>query len=273
MKCYVEGIPIFYQEYGKGVPIVCLHGFPEDHKSLTGCLEPIFQSVEGYRRIYIDLPGMGKSGSNKSIKNADDMLKVLKTFIDTVIKEENFLLIGQSYGGYLSLGLTLQLKKKIDGMLLICPCVVADKEKREIPQKRIIEYDEGFTDFSKEDKDFNDFMEYAVVATKGTWKRYKNEVLPGLLVANKSFTKKYQKEGYGFSFDVEINNLTFDKPTCILLGRQDNCVGYMDTLKLIDNFSRATFVVLDAAGHNLQLERSKLFEANVIDWLARIRTV
>lgn len=30
-----------------------------DHRLMSGCMEPIFTKREGWRRIYIDLPGMG----------------------------------------------------------------------------------------------------------------------------------------------------------------------------------------------------------------------
>ncbi|MDR1770211.1 MAG: alpha/beta hydrolase [Hungatella sp.] len=50
------------------------------------------------------MPGFGSSKGNPSIKNADDMLAFLINFIKEVIKDESFLLVGQSYGGYLSLG-------------------------------------------------------------------------------------------------------------------------------------------------------------------------
>ncbi len=73
---------------------------------MSGCVEPIMDSLDNYRRIYIDLPGFGSSKVNPSIKNADDMLAFLTNFIKEVIKDESFLLVGQSYDGYLSLRLT-----------------------------------------------------------------------------------------------------------------------------------------------------------------------
>lgn len=49
--------------------------------------------------------------------------------------------------------------------------------------------------------------------------------------------------------------LFFTKPALFLLGRQAASVGYKDTWKISDNYPRATFAVLDKAGHNLQLEQ------------------
>lgn len=38
-----------------------LHGYSPDHRLMAGCMEPIFNKKSNYKRVYIDLPGMGKS--------------------------------------------------------------------------------------------------------------------------------------------------------------------------------------------------------------------
>ena len=80
------------------------------------------------------------------------------------------------------------------------------------------------------------------------------------------------EDRYAFSFDVDqiIHDYSFDKPTLFLCGRQDDCVGYKDLQSLIDDYSRATFAVIDSAGHNLQLEQRSIFEEMSINWLERI---
>ncbi len=43
------------------MPIIFLHGFAADHRLMMGCFEPIFKHHERWKRIYIDIPGMGLS--------------------------------------------------------------------------------------------------------------------------------------------------------------------------------------------------------------------
>lgn len=269
MEHYINGAQIFFEEYGSGKPILCLHGFPEDHTVMLGCVEPIFRHKTGYRRIYLDLPGMGKSSVMPTVRNADDILEVLKKFIDQVIGDENFMIIGQSYGAYLSLGLLSQLQEKIDGVFLLCPCVVADKSSRKLPEKQVIYSDPNLINKNKHNADFQDFLEYAVVVTEEVWERYKKEVLPGLQLANSVFIEKYQKQGYSLS-QPEFENIQYEKPASIITGRQDNCVGFLDALALTSNFTRATFAVVDSTGHNLQLERPNLFDMYLEDWISRV---
>lgn len=75
---------------------------------------------------------------------------------------------------------------------------------------------------------------------------------------------------YSFSFDVDNLNDKFDKPSIILTGRQDDCVGYKDAYKLLENFTRASFVVLDKAGHNLQIEQEDVFNLLISEWIKRV---
>lgn len=57
--CQVRQAEIYYEDIGEGKPILMIHGFSPDSRLMTGCMEPLFTNRTGYRRIYIDLPGMG----------------------------------------------------------------------------------------------------------------------------------------------------------------------------------------------------------------------
>jgi pimeloyl-ACP methyl ester carboxylesterase len=57
----VDGIPVHYIEHGSGTPVLALHGVEVDHHEMAGSLEPVFANRPGYRRIYLDLPGMGRT--------------------------------------------------------------------------------------------------------------------------------------------------------------------------------------------------------------------
>ncbi len=121
--------------------------------------------------------------------------------------------------------------------------------------------------------DLNDAEEFNamhVVQNSRIWQRYSDEILSGVKIANDKFLSHLQKTGYGFSFDVDKVDKKFNQPTLILLGRQDSSVGYKDAWNILDNYPRATFAVLDRAGHNLQIEQEALFNCLVNEWLTRI---
>ena len=62
MFCDLGKARVYYESYGEGVPVLMIHGFYPDHRLMKGCMEPIFSSRPGWRRIYFDLPGMALNG-------------------------------------------------------------------------------------------------------------------------------------------------------------------------------------------------------------------
>jgi pimeloyl-ACP methyl ester carboxylesterase len=54
-------------QHGSGTPVLALHGAGVDHREIMGALEPLFVGRSGYRRIYPDLPGMGRTPAPERI--------------------------------------------------------------------------------------------------------------------------------------------------------------------------------------------------------------
>jgi pimeloyl-ACP methyl ester carboxylesterase len=75
-------------------------------------------------------------------------------------------------------------------------------------------------------------------------------------------------EKYAFSFDVDDVE-PFPGPSLIITGRQDANVGYRDAWNIVEKYPRATYAVLDRAGHELE-EKEYLVSALVNDWLDRV---
>lgn len=269
MKCNLDNIEINYEVRGTGKPILMLHGFPVDHRLMLGCMEPIFNDKSEYKRIYVDLPGMGETKGADCITNLDTMLEVVVNFIKKVISNENFLLAGQSFGGLLAQALIYKMKSKIDGLLLICPVVILDEQKRNLPPHIVLKKDDELL-LKIHPDDAKRFSSIQVVQSKHYWQRFRDEILPALKIADINFLENIEANSCNFSYDIDNVNEKFDKPTLILLGRQDSCVGYKDALALLDKYPRAALAILDRAGHNLQIEQQELFNSLINEWLLRI---
>lgn len=269
MECKVKDISINYEVIGSGKPVVILHGYYIDHRAMTACMEPVFKIKNNYKRIYIDLPGMGKSGSAEWITNSDIMLDIVIDFIDKIIPNENFLLAGYSYGGYLSRGIINKIANKVDGLLLLCPVIIADFKKRNNPAHITLKKDNKLLS-ELEPSDAEIFNLSYVIQSKNTLDRYIKEILSGIKSANRNFLSNIKKNGYEFSFNVDELNKKFNKPSLILLGHQDSTVGYKDAFNILDNYPRATFAILDEAGHYLHIEQQDLFNSLVTEWITRV---
>lgn len=268
MECRLNNISVYYEEYGQGRPIIMIHGYTIDHRMMVGCMEPILNAIPGYKRIYLDLPGMGKTKGEDWITSSDKMLEVVLEFIEKVIPGQRYLIAGESYGGYLSRGVLYRQEDKIDGILLLCPVINGRDNDRILPEKTILVRDQSLLDsLSKEEAE--GFEEMSVVQNMEILERYKSEILSGVSMADMDFLQML-RGNYYFSFDEYVMKHKFQKPALFVLGRQDSCVGYKDAWNLLENYPRATFAVLDRAGHNLQLEQVELFESLVKEWLFRV---
>jgi len=264
-----QRLPIYYEEYGEGKPVLCIHGHSVDHRLMTGCLEPIFSQMQGYRRIYLDLPGMGRTPAAAWLRTGDDMLALIADFIAATMPDENFLIAGESYGGYMSLGLIRAMGTRIDGVLLICPAVIIKEADRKLPEKCLLWKSPDF-DALPDDAERDAFLDVAAIATPEIYRKFQQDILPGIKAGDVDFLSRYVPEGYGFAFEGGLRTVEFHKPMSIITGRQDHWVGYEDAFKLLERCSRATFAALDCGGHNLQIENEPLFRQLVTDWLWRV---
>ncbi|HXQ35640.1 MAG TPA: alpha/beta hydrolase, partial [Anaerolineales bacterium] len=77
-------------------------------------------------------------------------------------------------------------------------------------------------------------------------------------------------ENYAFSFDVDALAEPFTGPSLIIAGRQDGVVGYRDAWNILEKYPRASYVVLDRAGHPLE-DSSELVNVLIKEWLDRIK--
>lgn len=262
----IDGVLLSYKITGKGIPVLFLHGWGVDHAIWENQFEKaVSRKRNKYQRIYFDLPGMGKSVTNHRIHNSDDMLAVISKFIDFAIGEKHFLLAGESYGGYLARGLLPERGNRIDGLFLLCPVIFPDRQVRRRAPRTVLETDRDFMRSLPQDK-IRGFSEMAVIQTKEMYRDYCRDINVSVAPGNENFLAELDG---AFTKDINEHPYVFEKPALLLAGRQDSAVGFEDQYDLFRLFPRASILILDKSGHNLQIEQKKLFKTAVLDWLER----
>lgn len=270
MEYTVRDVTVYYEIHGSGIPVLMIHGWSPDHRLMKGCLEPIFQSLDTpWQRIYFDLPGMGKTPGQPWITGTDQMLALILEFIDGIIPNQHFIVAGESYGGYLARGVIKERPTWVDGLLLICPVAIPETQNENAPALQVIEKDEAFLNrLSEEDRQY--FEGINVIQNKRVWERFREDILPGLKMADYEFLEHSLGQQVPYTVNVDLIEKPYRQPTLMVMGRQDSAVGYRDHWQMIENYPRASFVILDKAGHNLQIEQDILFNAMVKEWLDRV---
>ena len=270
MECSLENITVHYEVFGEGRPIIILPGWSLDTRTTAHDTEPYFQQREGWKRIYIDPPGHGKTSGKDWITNQDKILEVILACIDKLTAGQRFSMIGISLGAYLARGVILHRAEFIDGIVMIVPAIIAEDEKRTIPPYKVLVEDPTISaELTPEEVDWFDMS----VVHSRKWLDYlrSSPQVPEHENGDFEFLGKIreQPENYAFSFDVDNVSEPFPGPSLIITGRQDAMVGYRDAWNILENYPRATYVVLDRAGHLLE-ESAGLVHVLVNDWLDRV---
>jgi pimeloyl-ACP methyl ester carboxylesterase len=262
MKCDLEDISIFYETYGAGRPMVMLPGQPSDHRVMERFMEPLFTQRDGWLRLYPDLPGTGRTPGLDRLATQDQMLSAVLEFIDTVIPGQRFVVAGLSYGGYLARGVVYHRAASIDGVLLCAPQVTAPPAQAHLPPRNTLVEDPALA------AEIGPVANLIVVQSHTVVEAVR-DVLAQVQIADHTFLARLEAAG-PFSFDVDTLPSPFGGPTLILTARQDNLCGYRDAWDLLDNYPRATFAVLDRAGHFVNIEQDVLCQALMREWLDRV---
>ena len=268
MRCSVKDIPIYYVTCGSGKPLVLIHGFSPDHRLMAGCMEPLFDSDSEWQRIYLDLPGMGRTPAPDWLVSSDQMLEIVHTFIQQIVGGQPYALAGESYGGYLARGLLALDAEPIQGVMLLCPAVYADNANRRLPVHEVMLREPGVMDALTPEEQAA-FDTFCVVQTREVWKIMRRDISRGVAIADQQALERLSRQ-YVFTNEADLDQVRYERPTLILTGRQDSIVGYEDAMGLLQNFPHATFAVLDYAGHNLQIEQPAVFNALTLEWLSRV---
>src|SRR6478736_5828549 len=100
METRAGEVAVHSVEHGAGRPVLVLHGAGVDHREAEACFEPVFGGVARFRRIYPDLPGMGRTVLSDRLRSAEDVLDTLLDFAAEVTDGTGHLLIGHSAGAY-----------------------------------------------------------------------------------------------------------------------------------------------------------------------------
>jgi pimeloyl-ACP methyl ester carboxylesterase len=235
---------VYYESFGDGRPIFFLPSWGGDAGEGRDVHEPIFEARAGWRRIYVDPPGTGKSPADPSITNQDGMLSSIAGLIGAVAADEPFALAGTSAGALHARGIIKRDPSRVLGLLLRAPGIVIDRARRTLP-----------TD-----------VELQPSEARERQHRYYDAAEE---LADLEFLGRIQRDvsTYGLSVDPAIR---FERPTLIVTGRQDTTAGYADAWPILDDYPRATYAVLDQEDHFLPGPGPALYRALVEDWLDRV---
>ncbi|HEV2377135.1 MAG TPA: alpha/beta hydrolase [Streptosporangiaceae bacterium] len=264
MECELDRLTIHYETFGEGIPLLVLHGVGLDRGAAIYEFEPVMANRGEWRRIYVDLPGHGETPGPAWLTGIDALLDLLVEFVDKVVGDERLVVAGSSFGGYLARGLVHRMPQRLDGVCLIVPSVI--HMRNVVPSRTVIAGADQMERTAKE----RDWPWYAALAV--TDEPSTREYVDALsrTTSDPAYSTRLNSLDAAARFELGHLPAPFPAPALILTGRQDHMVGYRDAWRVSSSYPRATFAVLDRAGHFLRGEQPRLFSALVGEWLSRV---
>lgn len=241
MFARVNGTPVFYETRGRGRPFIMLHGSPSDHTRALSQVEPAFKGRQGWRRLYPDLPGHGRSPGSPKIRDMDGYLRLVLGFVDALSSHGPFCIGGISFGAYLALAVTRKRRTRVAGLLLSVPEISHSPVEDQMDRR------------------------YGTPSIQTP-----QEVAPRL---PKYVEDTAWLESLAFrdvSFDLYRGHAKVRVPALFLFGRRDAPFRAGTYWPMLCDFPEASFAVLGGAGHRLWTDRNEVACALTRDWLDRV---
>ena len=131
-----KDLSLFYRIFGKGEPVVLIHGFGEHSAIWDGLTDELSKD---YKLIIPDLTGSGRSTGKLESLSMDNMAE----HINQILKKENIdkcYMIGHSMGGYITLAFAEKYAYKLKGLGLFHSTVFADSDEKKAGRLKNIEF-------------------------------------------------------------------------------------------------------------------------------------
>ncbi|NNJ68768.1 MAG: alpha/beta hydrolase [Boseongicola sp.] len=253
---------------GDGTPLVILHGVRLDHRHMMESLEPMFDTLDGWQRIYVDMPGHGLSPGDETIRSMDDVLDALVAFTDDILPDQKFGVIGESRGSYLARGMAHKRADQVLGLGLIVPGGNPGTDPACLPPHEVLRPDASLRDGLADNQIYR-FENLMVIQNQRLLDLAAKAKIPAMALFDAEQEARVF-ENFHFAHEVNAEVQPHDGPTVIFVGRQDAMSGYLDGIDLLKTFPRGSLAVLDTAGHAVAWERPEVFQALMRDWLERL---
>ena len=245
----IGGRKIFYRVYGKGKPVMLVHGFGE-----TGDVwkNQVAFFEKKFLLIVPDLPGSGHSEMIEDM-SMEGMAEVLKFIID----HENispFSLIGHSMGGYITLAFAEKYPNTLNSLGLFHSSAYADNEEKKATRKKGI-------DFIKKSGAFEFLKNTTPNLFSSVTKSENQQLIDGFIQSLNNFSGESLVSYYESMMKRPDRTSVLQKasvPVLFVMGKEDKAVPLQDGLELCHLPEKSYIDILNKSGHMGMIEEPEL---------------
>ena len=250
---------IHYRVFGKGRPVLLIHGFAEDGNIWNELIKDL---QNNFLLIVPDLPGSGKSEmleGNISIEDYADVIKEILNIETSKVSPkggdlEGAVLIGHSMGGYITLAFAEKYPELLNSFGLFHSSVFADDEEKKQTRRKAIEFIKANGSYA--------FLRTSI-PNLFAGKQHLKE-MEDLIKEGKNFTPEALIQYYHAMINrpdrTEVLK-TFSKPVLFVIGEKDNAVPMQAALQQCHLPAISHVHILDSGHMGMIEETSKALMA------------
>jgi pimeloyl-ACP methyl ester carboxylesterase len=246
-QIHYKGHTIFYHVYGKGKPVVLVHGFGEESNVWD---QQVAWLEKKYQLIIPDLPGSARSSIIDDM-SMDGMADCIKAIVDTE-QVSACTMIGHSMGGYITLAFAEKYPQYLNGFALFHSTSFADTEEKKGVRRKGIAFIQEHGAF-----------EFLKTTTPNLFSHFTKKEKPGLIEKQVASLDNFLPQALVLYYEgmiarpdrrhVLINSKT---PVLFILGEEDNAVPLADGLAQSHLPPVSYIYVLKKSGHMGMLEET-----------------
>ena len=254
-----------YHDVGQGFPVVFLHGSGPGVSAFANWNRLFPLVTDHFRMIAPDMAGFGYT------ERVPDMVCNMNAWVQQVIDLMDALgleqvnLVGNSFGGALSLSLAIKYPARIRKMVLMGSMGIS------FPITYGLEQVWGYTPSEANMGELLEIFTYDhSFATKDLIKtRYESSIQPGF---QESFSKLFpapRQKGVESMAGNQAYIRNIPHETLIVHGREDRVIPLENSLKLLQLIDNAQLHVFGHCGHWTQIEHTRAFADLIINFFMR----
>jgi pimeloyl-ACP methyl ester carboxylesterase len=245
-----DGISLFVEELGAGVPLVVLHGGPGlDHSSFRPYLDPL---GEDFRLLYVDQRGQGRS---ERVDVATLTLGVFARDVDLLahaLELDRFVLLGHSFGAIVATWHAINLGTAeayvISGGGDSSEKLMADVDAS---LEAMGEAGRPIAESWEREKTVRTQEELLDLLRVQMPFHFAGEPPPGYAmdtICSPDVLRYFAQVGYGdFDYTPELGRV--GRPTLLIVGEHDRCTTTRAARVLHEGIARSELVVIPGVGH------------------------
>lgn len=247
-KVVAKQIETHYKMFGKGKPLLILHGWPSSSEKWIGIGKELAE--HGFLVVIPDLPGFGSTPAPATPWSQGDYVQWMHEFVEALPEfKQEFYLLGHSFGGSLSARFAIKYNQRLEKLFLVAASCIRKKTLPKDVSSRI----------SKIVKKLS-FIPYYQLMRKALYK----------FVFKKSDYANVEgvmKETYlKVIADDSSQKLYFIKvPTIILWGDKDTATPLEDARFINKKIQNSKLIIIPGVGHSVQLEAPEILIQKILE--------